>query len=133
MAVPQKPEWIQRSDLVLSDPPEDGSSQGLSQYDTEVSCPPMPTNCLVARVEQALVGEKDTRVAQDLRILGESAQQTLDDQEFYEKSWVPFNNPTGAIYAGLTTLLDHQNRLSAGRQPPLASANTLEWKRAIGP
>lgn len=124
-AVPQKPEWIRRSDKVTQQLldigfqrfPEDGSSQGLSQYDKEVFVPTYANELAYrqqlrdfkAGVEQALVDEKDTRVAQDLRILGDSAQQTLDYQEFYEKNWVPFNNPTGAIYAGLTTLLDDQN------------------------
>lgn len=124
-AVAQKPEWIVRSDKVTRQLlnigferfPEDGSAQGLSQYDEQISVPTYANDQAYfgrlrefkAGVEQSLLGESDRRVAQDLRILADSAQQTLDNEAFYEKTWVPFNNPTGTIYSSLTNLLDDQN------------------------
>lgn len=124
-AVTQKPEWIVRSDRVtqqlldigFSRFPEDGSSQGLKQFDEQISVPTYANDQAYlqnlrdfkAGVEKSLEGESDKRVAQDLRILADSAQQTLDNEAFYEKTWVPFNNPTGTIYGSLTNLLDDQN------------------------
>ncbi|MBS2039821.1 DUF885 domain-containing protein [bacterium] len=123
--VPQKPEWISRSDKVTQQLldigfrrfPEDGTSQGLSQYDELVAVPTYQNDQAYfkelrdfkASVQESLTNEPDRRVAQDLKILADSAQQVLDDQDFYEKNCVPFNNPTGAIYSGLTSLLDDQN------------------------
>lgn len=124
-AVPQKPEWIRRSDKATQQLldigfkrfPEDGTSQGLTQYDELVSVPTYENDQAYFQqlrdfkgsLEQSLTTEQDKRVAQDLRILADSAQQTLDDEAFYEKSCVPFNNPTETIYGSLTTLLDDQN------------------------
>ncbi|MFN8609820.1 MAG: DUF885 domain-containing protein [Vulcanimicrobiota bacterium] len=124
-AAPQKPEWISRSDKVTQQLldigfrrfPEDGTSQGLSQYDQLVAVPTYANDQAYfqelrdfkASVQQSLGSQSDRRVAQDLKILADSAQQVLDDEDFYEKNCVPFNNPTGAIYASLTTLLDDQN------------------------
>jgi uncharacterized protein (DUF885 family) len=122
---PQKPEWIRRSDQATQQLldigferfPEGGSAQGLSQYDQQVADPSYANDQAYfqklrdfkASMEQSLTGEKDKRVAQDLRILADSAQQTLDDEAYYEEKCVPFNNPTDAIYGSLANLLDDQN------------------------
>lgn len=122
---PQKPEWIRRSDKVTQQLldigferfPEGGSSQGLSQYDEQVSVPTYANDQAYfqklrdfkAAAEQSISTESDKRVAQDLRILADSAQQTLDDEAYYEAKCVPFNNPTDAIYGSLANLLDDQN------------------------
>ncbi|MBN9420505.1 MAG: DUF885 domain-containing protein [Candidatus Eremiobacteraeota bacterium] len=122
---PQKPEWIRRSDKVTQQLldigferfPEGGSSQGLSQYDEQVSVPTYANDQAYfqklrdfkASVEASLTTESDKRVAQDLRILADSAQQTLDDEAYYEEKCVPFNNPTDSIYGSLANLLDDQN------------------------
>lgn len=120
-----KPEWIQRSDratqrlldIGFEDTPEDGSAQGLAQYDSEIL---VPTRAHVlatrsrlrefqSQIQQQMKEEKDRRVLQDYQILSDSIQQNLSLQEYSDEHQVPFFNPTAHIYAGLSSLLDDQN------------------------
>jgi uncharacterized protein (DUF885 family) len=116
--------WIAKSDrytqlLINLDKkysPEYGSSQGLAEYDTQISVPTLANQlaerkdeeALVARYQTALNTEKDAPVAQDLHILMDHLRLGFRQQDYSLQHEVPFLNAAEIIYGGLDILLDDQ-------------------------
>lgn len=125
-----QPEWIQRSDGVtqqlldieFADCPEDGSKEGASQWDSEVSTPSVDHDADIARqrkkfiaaLEAALQDGTDPRLAQDYRILRDYVHQSLRRREYAENQTVTFRDPYALVMDGFTPLLDPQ--ASPGRK-----------------
>ncbi|GAB2701416.1 DUF885 domain-containing protein [Mucilaginibacter koreensis] len=116
--------WVAKSDrytqlLIDLDKkysPEYGSSQGLAEYDTQISVPTLATQLaerkdeetLAARYKTALTTEKDAQVAQDLHILIDHLNLGFRQQDYNLQHEVPFLNAAEIIYGGLEILLDDQ-------------------------
>jgi hypothetical protein len=116
--------WIAQSDkytkmLIDLDKkysPEYGSSQGLAEYDNEISTPTLANDLAERKDEEALLKiyaaatktEKNAAVVQDLNILIKHLQLGFRQQDFSLKRRVPFYNAANAIYDGLEILLDDQ-------------------------
>jgi hypothetical protein len=60
------------------------------------------------KLDALLARETDAQVLQDLRILRESAQDTIQGVELNRKLVVPYFNAAGAVFNGLRVLLDDQ-------------------------
>jgi uncharacterized protein (DUF885 family) len=60
------------------------------------------------KLDALLARETDPQVVQDLRILRESAQDTIQGVELNRKLVVPYFNAAGAVFNGLRVLLDDQ-------------------------
>jgi hypothetical protein len=96
--------------------PEYGSSQGLPEYDTQVSVPTLANQLAERKDEEALVGyyntvlktEKNAPVVQDLKILIDHLKLGFRAQDFEQQKEVPFLNAAEIIYNGLDILLDDQ-------------------------
>jgi hypothetical protein len=116
--------WVTKSDqytqkLIDLDKkysPEYGSSQGLPEYDTQISVPTLANQLAERKDEEALVGyyntllktEKDAPVVQDLKILIDHLKLGFRQQDFEQQKEVPFLNASEIIYNGLDILLDDQ-------------------------
>jgi hypothetical protein len=116
--------WIAQSDaytakIVAVDmkySPENGSQEGLSQYDAKITVPTLANQlaerredeAVVAGYEAALKTEKDPNVREDLQILIDAEQLGFRQQDYAQAHKVPFINATTAVYGGLQTLLDDQ-------------------------
>ena len=96
--------------------PEFGSSQGLAQYDTQVSVPTLE-NILAANKERMQViatlkaakkTEPNEAVRQDIDILINQTQLGLRSDEFELQKKASFLNATSNVFSGLQTLLDDQ-------------------------
>ena len=96
--------------------PEYGSSQGLAEYDKDISVPTLANQMAERKEEQALLvkfdaalkTEKDVPVFQDLKILMDHLKLRFREQDFELKSKVPYYNGASIIYSGLEALLDEQ-------------------------
>jgi len=96
--------------------PEYGSSQGLAEYDNDISVPTLANQMAERKEEQALLvkfdaalkTEKDVPVFQDLKILMDHLKLRFREQDFELKSKVPYYNGASIIYSGLEALLDEQ-------------------------
>ncbi|MCX2480702.1 DUF885 domain-containing protein [Pedobacter sp. MC2016-15] len=96
--------------------PEYGSSQGLAQYDTQVSVPTLANDLAQRKEKEVLLGkytahlgtEKDLAVLQDLNILINHLKLSFRQEDFEKQRKVPFINATPMIYGGLEILLDEQ-------------------------
>lgn len=123
--------WITRSDnftnkLIDLDKkysPEFGSSEGLASYDNQIAVPTLANDleerkeeeALAASLANALAGEKQPQVAQDLNILITHLKQGFRRQDLELQREVPFYNSAAIIYNGLNILLDEQT--AAERHP----------------
>ncbi|WP_158799818.1 DUF885 domain-containing protein [Pedobacter sp. L105] len=117
-------DWIVRSnhytqmliDLDKKYSPEYGSSQGLAEYDTQISIPTLANQLAERKDEEglllqytaALKTEKEALVLQDLNILISHLKLGFRQQDFAQQRQVPFLNATSVIYDGLDILLDDQ-------------------------
>jgi hypothetical protein len=116
--------WIARSDAYTKQlltvqyrhAPEDGSQEGLAQYDELISKPTLAEE-LAARhefeqvlrtVDAARTTESDARVNEDLDILHQAFDLQFREQDFALRRVVPFYNASEIIFQGLRGLLDDQ-------------------------
>ena len=119
-----QPAWIARSnaftqsilDVQIKYSPEQGSQQGLAQYDKEISDPSRAAEIAqrkeeseaVAKLEAALTTEKDQNVAEDLQIVIDSEKLGFRTSDYYLAHRVIFINATSLIFSGMQPLLDDQ-------------------------
>src|SRR5271170_1385480 len=94
--------------------PEQGTRQGLSQYDALVTQPTLAdedqerkeTEAVVAKLEGALAQEKQKEVAQDLAIIIRSVKLDFRRQDYERAHDVPFLNASSRVFSGIQSLLD---------------------------
>ena len=116
--------WIARSDVYTQQlltvqyrhAPEDGSEQGLQQYDELITRPTLAEE-LAARhefeqvlriVDAARAKQTATRVQEDLDILHKAFDLQFREQDFALRRQVPYLNASEIIFQGLRGLLDDQ-------------------------
>jgi hypothetical protein len=122
-ANPAQP-WIEESnrytqkliDVHIRHSPEYGSSQGLSQYDREISNPTLADelaeraqrDAVIDKIKSQLPEEKNREVSEDLQILIHAID--LDDrvQDFGIRREIPFINASEDVFQGIKILLDDQ-------------------------
>jgi hypothetical protein len=103
--------------------PEQGTRQGLSQYDALVAQPTLAdedqerkeTEEIIAKLKSALAQEKQKEVAQDLAIIIRSVELGFRQQDYDRAHNVPFLNPSARVFSGIRSLLDEQT--PAERRP----------------
>ncbi|MFZ0802408.1 MAG: DUF885 domain-containing protein [Terriglobales bacterium] len=103
--------------------PEQGTRQGLSQYDVLVAQPTLAdedqerkeTEEVVAQLKIALAQEKQKEVAQDLAIIIHSVELGFREQDYDRVHNVPFLNASSLVFSGVRSLLDDQT--PAERRP----------------
>jgi len=96
--------------------PEEGTRNGLAQYDNDVSVPTLANMLaedkeaahLADEFEAQIKKEKDPNVAEDLQILAHNERLSIQIDNYSEGHRVPFRNPTSWIFSGLRALLDTQ-------------------------
>ncbi len=102
--------------LEMNYSPEEGTRNGLAQYDANVSVPTL-ANMLAEDKEAGLIAdrfeaqskkEKDPNVAEDLQILAQNERLSIRSDTYTENHRVRFRNPTSWIFIGLKMLLDDQ-------------------------
>lgn len=124
-------QWIEDSnrytqmlvDIHVRHSPEDGSAQGLSQYDPQISVLTLADelaeraerDAVIEKVKAQLPRENDRNVAQDLQILVHAIDLEDRAQDFDTRRVVPFINASEIVFQGLRSLLDDQ--VSAERRP----------------
>ena len=124
MVTPSSPAWIARSntftqqvlDVQIKYSPEQASSEGLAQYDTQVGDPSLAAEraqrkeeeAVVVELRSALASEKDLNVAEDLQILIDAETLGFRQEDYAESHLVPYINASSLIYSSLQTLLDDQ-------------------------
>jgi Bacterial protein of unknown function (DUF885) len=120
----EAPSWITTSnnytnqlvEIEFKHHPEQGSNEGLSKYDTEISQPTLAdedqerkeTEQLLVKFRAALGEQKQREVAQDLQIVIANAELQFREEDFARAHKVPFLNASGAVFRGLRILLDEQ-------------------------
>jgi Bacterial protein of unknown function (DUF885) len=118
------PAWIARSDnytnmllaVQMRHHPEDGSDEGLSQYDTDVSQPTLAdedqerqeNEVVLAKLKSAIAQQTQKEVAQDLQILCRRVELQFREDDFARAHKVEFLNASGDVFAGIRILLDEQ-------------------------
>jgi hypothetical protein len=123
--------WIARSngytqkllDVAFAHHPEQGSYQGLSQFDEKVAQPTLQnedreraeTAAVVEQLKKALAEEKDQRVAQDLQIMIRANELQFQIDDYDRAHMVPFRNASQWVFSGVRILLDEQT--PAERRP----------------
>jgi hypothetical protein len=103
--------------------PEQGTRQGLSQYDALVAQPTLAdedrerkeTEEVVAKLKSALTQEKQKEVAQDLAIIIRSVELDFRQRDYDRAHNVPFLNASNLVFSGIRGLLDDQT--PAERRP----------------
>jgi hypothetical protein len=96
--------------------PEEGSSEGLAQYDTLASQPTLEdedrereeTEAVLTELKVALSKEPQKEVAEDLEIMIRSVELDLRVQDFTRVHKVTFLNASGMVFEGMRVLLDEQ-------------------------
>ena len=123
-AAPAAKAWIARSDAYTKQlltvqyrhSPEDGSQEGLAQYDALISKPTRADE-LAARqefeqvlrtVDAARATETDARVLEDLNILHQAFDLQFREEDFALRRAVSFYNASEIVFQGLRVLLDDQ-------------------------
>jgi uncharacterized protein (DUF885 family) len=118
------PAWVAKSnahakillDVTARLSPEGAGRMGVDGLDTAITdiTPGFEERAIAAnrqaltRLETALAAETDPQVKQDLRILIESAKDTITGVELNRKYVMPYFNVAGAVFGGLRALLDDQ-------------------------
>jgi uncharacterized protein (DUF885 family) len=118
------PEWVVRSngftqtllDIEEAHRPENGSREGLAQYDKLISNPTLADElkerkeltAALAKLHKAQATEKDKNVAQDLEIIRKAFDLRFRRQDFTLRHEVPFVNASARVFQGLRVLLDDQ-------------------------
>jgi uncharacterized protein (DUF885 family) len=128
-AAPSKA-WIAVSDgytqqllaVQLKHHPEQGSAEGLAQFDEQVSNPTLAdfkverteTEAVLAKLKAAAATEKDENVREDLAILEKAIDLQFRTEDYNEQHDIDFMNTSEQVFGGLKTLLDDQ--VAAGRR-----------------
>jgi uncharacterized protein (DUF885 family) len=123
--------WIERSnsftqqllDVQLAHTPEQGSRQGLAQFDERISKPTLADELaerheletVMATIDAARAKETDKRVQEDLDILHKAFNLRFRQQDYRLQREVPFLNASEVIFRGLRGLLDDQ--VASERRP----------------
>jgi uncharacterized protein (DUF885 family) len=103
--------------------PEQGSDEGLSQFDTEVSQPTLAdedqqrqeTEAVLSTLKGVVGQQKQKEVAQDLQIVIRRVGLQFREQDFDRAHKVDFLNASKIVFTGLRILLDEQT--PAERRP----------------
>ncbi len=127
----ERADWIAASNkytnmlltVEMKHTPEEGSNQGLSQYDAEVSQPTLAdedkerqeNEALIATFKKEVGQQKYREVAQDLEIVVGKVELQFKEEDFQRAHKVPFLNASGLVFRGLRILLDEQT--PAERRP----------------
>ncbi|MGA9797995.1 MAG: DUF885 domain-containing protein [Terriglobales bacterium] len=96
--------------------PEEGSEEGLSQFDPEVSQPTLAdedqerreTEAVLSTFKSAVGQQKQREVAQDLQILIRAIELEFRQLDFARAHKVDFLNASQTVFSGLRILLDEQ-------------------------
>jgi uncharacterized protein (DUF885 family) len=128
---PDNPSWVATSnaytkmllDVEMKHSPEQGSDQGLSQYDGKASQPTLADEdqereeaaAVVAQLKAAAAKPQPKEVAQDLQIILRRMDLRFRQQDYRRAHVVPFLNASHSVFGGLYTLLDAQT--PAERRP----------------
>ncbi len=96
--------------------PEEGSDEGLSRFDTEVSQPTLAdedqerkeTEAVISTFKSAVGQQKQKEVAQDLEIMIRKVELQFREQDFARANKVDFLNASRFVFRGLQILLDEQ-------------------------
>jgi len=107
----------------LEHDPEQGSRQGLAQFDERISDPRLSDElaerreleAALAAVDAARPQEHDKRVLEDLDILDKSFNLRFRRQDYELQHEVPFLNASERVFLGVRALLDDQ--VAAQRRP----------------
>jgi hypothetical protein len=103
--------------------PENGSRQGLSEYDELVSQPTLADEDqerkeieeVLTKLKAALPQQKQKEVAQDLEIIIRRVELNFRVQDYQRAHDVPFTNASSLVFGGVRMLLDEQT--PAARRP----------------
>jgi uncharacterized protein (DUF885 family) len=139
-------EWVERSntftrmvlDVDVEHSPEQGSSQGLTQFDERVSDPSLADElagrreleAVAAKLAMARTKEPDERVREDLDILHKALDLRFRLQDYALGHEVPFANASEVIFQGLRVLLEDQ---VAVQRRPAAVKRLLKYTGLQGP
>ena len=123
-AQPPTPDWIAVSnkytqmllDIEMKHSPENGSDEGLSQFDSEVSQPTLAdedqqrreTEAVLPTLKKALSQAKQKEVKQDLEIVIRKVNLRFREQDFERARKVRFFNASEMVFSGVRVLLDEQ-------------------------
>ncbi len=134
--------WITQSnvytrrllDIQLEHSPEQGSQEGLAQYDARISDPSLADQlrqrheleAILAGLRAAEAKEADKNVQEDLEILLKSFDLEFRTEDFELSHEVPFMNASEQIFQGLRVLLDDQ--VAVERRP----AATQRLRKYVG-
>ena len=96
--------------------PENGSRQGLSEYDELVSQPTLSdedqerneVEQVLAKLKAALPQQKQKEVAQDLEIIIRRVELKFRLRDYQRAHNVPFTNASSLVFSGVRVLLDEQ-------------------------
>jgi uncharacterized protein (DUF885 family) len=118
------PAWISASNeftnqlvkVEMKHNPENGSRQGLSEYDQLVSQPTLADEDqerkevgeVLAKLKAALPQQKQKEVAQDLEIIIRRVELNFRLQDYQRAHDVPFTNASSLVFGGVRMLLDEQ-------------------------
>ena len=116
--------WVERSneytnmllDVELEHDPEEGSLEGLANFDSRITNPTLADQlterrefeAVLAKLSAAQSTEKDPRVREDLEILNKAFGLRFRQEDFELSREVPFINASEVIFQGLRGLLDDQ-------------------------
>ena len=96
--------------------PENGSRQGLAEYDELVSQPTLTDEDqerkereeVLAKYKAALPQQKQKEVAQDLEIIIRSVELNFRVEDYKRAHSVPFANASSMVFGGVRMLMDEQ-------------------------
>lgn len=118
------PDWVQRSnryaerliDIQKKHNPEGASSQGLAEFDTQISRPTQNDHeetirelkAVLSDFQSSLRTESDPFVKQDLEIMIHRVQLDLKQEAYADAHDVTYRNASGFVFGGVRSLLDDQ-------------------------
>jgi uncharacterized protein DUF885 len=103
--------------------PEEGSREGLSEFDGKVSQPTLAdedqerreNEAVLQKIKAAATEKQPEEVEQDLQIIIRKVELGFKEEDFERGHDVPFLNASGRVFSGLQILLDEQT--PAERRP----------------
>jgi uncharacterized protein (DUF885 family) len=123
-AAPTEPAWVVRSnkytqmllDVQFKHSPESGSSQGLVQYDAQITNATRADEVVqrkeleetLAKLKKVEAKEKDKNVREDLDIVQAAFNLQFRQDDYQLAHKVPFIDASQAVFGGLRSLLDDQ-------------------------
>ncbi len=151
--------WIERSnaytnrllEVTFRHEPEDGSRQGLAQFDERISNPSLADQLAERKeLQAALAGidadgakETDPKIRQDIDILNKAFDLQFRQEDYELQHKVPYLNASQVVFQGLRVLLDDQVtqerrpaalvrlRRYAGDEPGYSPVTELLKQRAL--